>query len=842
MNAWQILGIPPTKDQRAIKRAYAKQLKSIDQEQNPEAFLALRAALEQAQFEAEYLSDDPQDDPFHTDQNSEDLFASTENQYQEDSVPTKSDSSSFTDTSHYQSQIQTEILQIAQLYQQLGRQIQHQYAQSAIQNILIQLKPLLDAIATEEAEPYLEKIAYLLYIHDLENLFDLVAPTPPAQQSGDNLFNIPALAEADEPNLTSENIENEQQHRPRHEEFELFNIPNLEGLDTNTEASPLSSKDIAELELEQAYQALTLQLQHPPAHFSIHDALYHLPKKLLQVNPEQQTLYREKILTLLTQYGLEKWFFFIFDKPQPTTTNNINISNDVENSQQIETPTTPAPQTHEISAPFPKKAPELAQPSLIQRCYWLEQHLEEHDFEDEVYQHFVELLKDLQYATIQEQLDLKEQIENTLAHLNFEQYPSDFERFIIIWDQYYPLLDDCLDSDYVHERLKYHLEYYQNQAATFNEIPEHLHSPIQSIINNEKLKTLNILKLHQYLSRELKIDFPPDYLNNIYIEARDYNANWHYLILLSTQWQSIWWIIWLIISFIYCSTVLNTDISLKLLLLAALTFIITHALSLRLIATILGSPNQAIIIKRFSVIWFLSGLCLAAAPLILSPNVLQHLFYLWIFATIVLFQIAQQLNFEPVKSFFTYSKSIFVDPWIIAISLYICFLSMSLSIEYFLVLNPDDSGWQFSLVLIPLGFLFFNSFFKPLYQSFGYRLDSEPEENFEQNALSGSQIVANSAFLLFRLVLIISPIYFFIKDPIVQSYLYCGAAIFCSLFLLTFPQTLSYYLTKYLSYLIFSLSTYMLDLSLFSVIALILAAFSLFKDLRYRSQSTNESI
>ena len=54
MNVWQRLGIEPTTDLREIKRAYAKQLKLIDQDTQPDEFIQLRQALQEAQYEAEY--------------------------------------------------------------------------------------------------------------------------------------------------------------------------------------------------------------------------------------------------------------------------------------------------------------------------------------------------------------------------------------------------------------------------------------------------------------------------------------------------------------------------------------------------------------------------------------------------------------------------------------------------------------------------------------------------------------------------------------------------------------------------------------------------------------------
>src|SRR4051794_18126808 len=53
---WDELAIDPTHDSKAIRRAYAARLKTIDPDRDLQAFTRLRAALEQALTAAQYDS------------------------------------------------------------------------------------------------------------------------------------------------------------------------------------------------------------------------------------------------------------------------------------------------------------------------------------------------------------------------------------------------------------------------------------------------------------------------------------------------------------------------------------------------------------------------------------------------------------------------------------------------------------------------------------------------------------------------------------------------------------------------------------------------------------------
>jgi hypothetical protein len=90
-DCWDILRIEPTDDLRAVKRAYARQLKSNSPEDDPEAFQQLRRAYEEARWLAEsgYAElDDEFDEEFEADftddeelAEDEELFEPSEDDY-----------------------------------------------------------------------------------------------------------------------------------------------------------------------------------------------------------------------------------------------------------------------------------------------------------------------------------------------------------------------------------------------------------------------------------------------------------------------------------------------------------------------------------------------------------------------------------------------------------------------------------------------------------------------------------------------------------------------------------------------------------------------------------------
>jgi hypothetical protein len=58
-NIWSALGIPPTRDRTLIRRAYAEKLRAIDQDKDPDSFMALRAAFTNASRLAQQTPNTP---------------------------------------------------------------------------------------------------------------------------------------------------------------------------------------------------------------------------------------------------------------------------------------------------------------------------------------------------------------------------------------------------------------------------------------------------------------------------------------------------------------------------------------------------------------------------------------------------------------------------------------------------------------------------------------------------------------------------------------------------------------------------------------------------------------
>lgn len=155
MTAWQRLAIEPTSDQREIKRAYAKQLKTIDQDTQAEVFILLREALQEAQAEAEMMA--------------------YESEYEEDVTPSIIYDVNVTTDTEISS---TTSAQIEMLFVDLEQQITSQNIKFNITDAIIQFGIALQTVSDQSVKTeYLERLRHLLQQFQLEDFLELASCT-----------------------------------------------------------------------------------------------------------------------------------------------------------------------------------------------------------------------------------------------------------------------------------------------------------------------------------------------------------------------------------------------------------------------------------------------------------------------------------------------------------------------------------------------------------------------------------------------------------------------------------------------------------------------------------------
>ena len=157
MNCWQYLALEPTSDLRAIKKAYALQLKLINQETDTEAFIQLRDALQEAKLAAEYQDD-----------------LDDHQRYAEDQVILRSNNIYLQQQPIASFDLNDEI---NSKYQYLVLQVEQKNIHFQIREALFELKQMIEQL-NDAAQQHmqLERIQCLLDTQDLEDFFSLLAP------------------------------------------------------------------------------------------------------------------------------------------------------------------------------------------------------------------------------------------------------------------------------------------------------------------------------------------------------------------------------------------------------------------------------------------------------------------------------------------------------------------------------------------------------------------------------------------------------------------------------------------------------------------------------------------
>ncbi len=182
MNCWTRLAIEPTTEQRAIKKAYAAQLKLIDQDADPDGFIQLRQAYEQAQQSAEYLQYQQQYTDEEDQGEDEERYSTSEHKYPDslDSDDEQYQVNDRGDCNQDNTDTDNDIFQIslAQHFQILRHKIEQQDIDFNLNDALHAFKHSLEHSPLDEQAQYQLKMMTLLQQYDLEDFIEIIMIPP----------------------------------------------------------------------------------------------------------------------------------------------------------------------------------------------------------------------------------------------------------------------------------------------------------------------------------------------------------------------------------------------------------------------------------------------------------------------------------------------------------------------------------------------------------------------------------------------------------------------------------------------------------------------------------------
>ncbi|MFC3901885.1 Uncharacterized membrane protein YfcA [Acinetobacter marinus] len=727
MDCWNILALAPTTDLRSIKKAYAKQLKQIDQETDPQAFIALRDAYEHAQYLARYIltSDDDEnsdDDEDNDDEVYADQEASSPNynfgadQGLIEDLSENQNHSLDEDQDLSENQIAQHAKQIENIeysYQQFEQQLQEQNQQFHLYEALAEIQAQLEALDPSIGVEYVQRFSALLERYNLDSFKSQLKISATIQQDV--------------------------------EQTDVFNAPI-----SDTEASETSFTD---------------------AEFSQGDDGNH-DSNIYEENFNAKNANEERIHT---------------ENLNGQNFNERNLNEQSLDEQNL---------NHDFINPDTDTSRQFYQA--------LEQNIdaiEARDFSPNQFQRFEQLIHQVNEYSFEQQLELKERMIYSFAEIDATQYQEDFAPFILLWQQYFPTEDDCLNQDYYAEQVQLLVEFYQKQDLIYQHLQPSSQQAYLHLTENRQFQPWQMLLLNGELNKQ----FPSrHYLDELQIADRDRNANFLYLNDVRHWRQALWMIIVLFVaSTYYVNYHIHASALIKALM---LLFCIVWYLFIQspIKARLLSHPEHTTIQLRLSQLWFFSGIALIMSTPFLLNSVHQSMAMLWLLVTLVLFSMASAIVPSAVKMLFLYPRKIVADPWIMAIA------SMLFAVIFWAVITHEfqpELLLSMGFIAIPVGFLLFPAFFQPLFQSFEFRRNAvfnTADAPKPTTARSKPRTYFNILIIGFWLFVIGFHV---LKAPALSPDLLLAIGCYLSLFLLAGKPSTLYYFYKYLCYISLLIAT-----------------------------------
>lgn len=822
MNAWKILELEPTSDLKAIKKAYARQLKKIDQDTQATLFIQLREAFATAQIQAEntrYTQDDDflenteiDSNPQHTHQNIHPVHIALEiniqkNNTEENSkqetktisfqhhaldqdsnVPTSNQTETIhqsndynLELTHHSNQVLSPpswlITELNECFYQLQQAIAQQLTNFPLQEKMQYFINLMDKLEHEEIQKeYSEQLNQLFKENALEDFLSSTSLENHFSQFELGNGDFEYIENTDPENVTlltlAEKIKVQFQNRQLDQRlYDQFNLLLLDfDLLSSDEKILIKQKLIVPLVSSKTISNITFY------HKFIEQWFRYFPHDLHSS-------------TLSYYESLARTCYYQNIHPEQFNQFKENINNRSFNSN--------------IN-------PLHSLPQVIQA-------LENNDVNDQVFENFTRALHDFDLLTEADTILFKQKFSHALSEVNLTPRIYAYARFLLLWYKKFPneFHENFIKYKDLNTKISYAISKFPDFYFIFQEDNEEiLHSVKQS-----NFSLFKAVKTYKRLKRIATLPQITHYLESHRFSLSDYNSNYYYIKSRANWYSFLWTTIIFLISLYYFSDYFKIELPIIVYLtLFVIYFPYIQAPLQSLLSSLRSKPLYNQWIFRF---WFLSAIVLIYLTEFISASTHYLLTQIWLSLSIILLG-SVQLTLRSHQNKILDAETTPIDSWILKYGFVA--LCIVISFIFFLVGNIEHN-WLIYFSLVPTSLIIFNHQFKPIIEF------DQPPKNYtlyHLNYLSTEKIIP--------LIIIISTFLLTIslnekKD--IHAYIYINFFLFFCLFFtsINIEKFSNFY--KYVCYAILILFSIPTIIGPFYFIAELLASIKLQKKLKY---------
>ncbi|SPL69525.1 MFS transporter [Acinetobacter stercoris] len=538
--------------------------------------------------------------------------------------------------------------------------------------------------------------------------------------------------------------------------------------------------------LANQYQNLKQNIETENIHFDLRLALHDFNTLLESCQTNELKLhYSGQINNLLVQHQLDD-FLYIFeglhnqpaDFDQQLLNDSLTITDDAdENSVEND------------DAEYTLQQQPSPLDTVVQALW-------NHDVSDQIFHQYQDLLNHQYDLTLEEQLQIKDQLTYPLSELEMDIFNPNYSRFLALWHDHYPDELDLYDQSYYSHTLQEKIQHYLKHHHFLEKLPHHQRDIIQKFSGKQKFQPLAVLNLQKTMSDAYSDGNTLTHLDQFNLVNTDQNANYLFLKSINQWHKFIWGSILLAISttlLIKPIFVDSTFVLLSIFFLSLFLFFVFIQAPLQAICA--SHENQENNLIQYSKYWFISGFALIWLTPLLLPIAHTILSYIWLVGSIFLIG-CLQLTAAPYANRFYQSCQNKMDYFVITTGVLVLFLGI---VALYYLTGEPVYPWLIVYSLMPMSMILFPESFQELFYSFGYR-KSDKQLNYQQVIIKSIVVIA------IRLgIFIAAAVYLSSKAS--QPYLYLATFSFACIGITAIPSRYLSSILKYLSYVILIIAT-----------------------------------